>query len=196
MWLTPNPKPQQQLAQDFASLVTDTLSDKNVLPFVDAFWETLGKEWAGIDSHRMDKYMRLARFMLRASLRYLSSKEFDSRLLTRHNEILERTPLNPVNEKIPNGLRYHVLDIYVDEIEHVQDGQEDSLDVSEISALLTPVEELKSRTHDPTVRKRAKESLSDERLTELGLSRQQDGTGGRPEGPPDAIEDDFEGFGD
>lgn len=34
-------------------------------PFHSAFWETVSREWAGIDSHRMNKYLLLTRFVLR-----------------------------------------------------------------------------------------------------------------------------------
>ena len=48
MWMSDKPKPQQQLARDFAELV-DSLRSGNVVPFLDAFWKTVAREWGGID---------------------------------------------------------------------------------------------------------------------------------------------------
>ena len=48
MWMSDKPLIQQRLAVDFAALV-DTLHPEIVLPFLDAFWKTMAREWNGID---------------------------------------------------------------------------------------------------------------------------------------------------
>jgi ribosomal RNA-processing protein 1 len=48
MWMSDKPRNQQQLARDLASLVND-LPKEVVLPFLDAFWKTMSREWGGID---------------------------------------------------------------------------------------------------------------------------------------------------
>lgn len=42
------PRTQQQLARDLASLV-DECRPKVTMPFLDAFWKTMAREWVGID---------------------------------------------------------------------------------------------------------------------------------------------------
>jgi ribosomal RNA-processing protein 1 len=51
MWMSDKPRTQQQLARDLAGLV-DTLPEQTVLPFLDAFWITMSREWVGIDALR------------------------------------------------------------------------------------------------------------------------------------------------
>ena len=51
MWMSDRPKVQRQLAVDLASLV-DVLPEESVIPFLDAFWKTMAREWNGIDALR------------------------------------------------------------------------------------------------------------------------------------------------
>ena len=48
MWMLDRPKAQQRLAVDLAGLV-DVLRDENAMGFLRAFWETMAREWNGID---------------------------------------------------------------------------------------------------------------------------------------------------
>lgn len=76
-------------------------------------------------------------------------------------QVFGETPLSPVDVKVPNGMRYHVLDVYVDELEKVGD---ETWDVAVLEKLLGPVERLKKESRDKAVRKAAQETLDDERL--------------------------------
>lgn len=105
-----------------------------------AFHETLVREWSGIDSHRMNKYLLLVRFALRElstiCLRPLlipNSEAPKAQITPKKRATLSTTqarldansimhlastvgPLNPVDRRIPDGLRLHVLDVFPDEI--------------------------------------------------------------------------------
>jgi ribosomal RNA-processing protein 1 len=48
MWMSDKPRNQQQLARDLAALV-DVLRAGVVVPFLEGFWITMGREWSGID---------------------------------------------------------------------------------------------------------------------------------------------------
>lgn len=48
MWMSDKPQTQQRLAVDLAALV-EVLPNDNVLPFLEAFWKTMAREWNGID---------------------------------------------------------------------------------------------------------------------------------------------------
>jgi ribosomal RNA-processing protein 1 len=48
MWMSDKPRNQQQLARDLAGLI-DVLRDGAVLPFLEGFWDTMAREWGGID---------------------------------------------------------------------------------------------------------------------------------------------------
>lgn len=159
------PAQQQRLSHDLASLIA-ILQAPVVLPFLRAFWLTISREWGQIEALRLDKYLYLIRQYLNASFRYLSKDNWgDKGMIEEFTRILEETPFNPTDMKIPNGLRYHVLDIYVDELEKVGGGESewevrrDILDV-----LMNPVEKLAKEGTLKVVRVAAKETLEDERI--------------------------------
>ena len=71
-------------------------------------------------------------------------------------------PLNVEDLRVPNGIRFHVLDLWIDELEKVgvlEEGNEQLLD-----SLLEPVRNLAKDSPTKAVRKKGKEVLGDERL--------------------------------
>jgi ribosomal RNA-processing protein 1 len=103
-------------------------------------------------------------------------------------DIISEGPLNPLNfdpnqptldEKNgiipmphgPDGLRYHILDLWIDELEKVLEFDDEGKPVCEvpIDLLLAPVERLKKEGLHKPVRTRAAETLGDERLVQWGL---------------------------
>ncbi|KAL9080729.1 MAG: hypothetical protein Q9159_007535 [Coniocarpon cinnabarinum] len=184
--------PQQRLAQDYASLVTDSLQRQNAVPFIDAFWQTMAREWGGVDSQRLNKYLRLMRLMLRATFQFLGKNGFERHLLEEQNNVMTRIPLNVEDASIPNGMRYHMLDVFVDELEATKDAVGDIMNAAIIEQLLKPVVSVGRSGMDKAVRNRANECLSDERLKqwEVNLMTSVQEKNGA------SLNDDFEGFGD
>ena len=110
----------------------------------------------------MDKFLYLIRQYLATSFRFFSKRDWrDLDLLEAYLEALANTPLNPTNGKIPDGLRYHLLDIYVDEIERVDEKREERVP---IEALLRPIRELGDQSPAKAIRAAVKETLEDQRL--------------------------------
>ena len=121
---------------------------------------------------RMDKYLYLIRCFLSVSLRSLARAGWkDEELLDDLMNTMADTPLNARDAKIPNGLRYHMLDIYLDELEKVDEEHEADIPAEK---LLDPLMVLQKECPTRTLRLRAKEVLEDERvLSWLGLSDAQ-----------------------
>ncbi|KAL4742935.1 nucleolar protein,Nop52-domain-containing protein [Aspergillus similis] len=126
-------------------------------------------------------------------------------------EILSEGPLHPLNfdpsqpkldeEKGiipmphgPDGLRYHLLDIYIDELEKVLEFEESGKPVGEVPAeiLLAPIERLKAESPHKPVRVRAAETLADERLVTWGLREQEK----KEESEEESSEEEWGGFED
>jgi ribosomal RNA-processing protein 1 len=151
------------------------------------FWETICREWNGIDQHRLDKYLLLIRFMLRAVFMLLydstrgdaTEEEIDA--AKGQVEVLGRWPLSTGRgsgdgRKVPDGVRYHVLDVWVDELEtSFQDGEveaeqvesreEDEKRRKAVLEMVTGlVEGVAKDALTKGVRLRAKDVLADERL--------------------------------
>lgn len=113
--------------------------------------------------------------------------------LENYVDMLEEGPLSPLNfngslsdpsamPKGPDGIRYHLMDIWLDELEKcVTHPVQDSEEVEDVEPktklkdgipmdlLLRPIERLKEKGLTRTVRKRAAETLEDDRLVAWGI---------------------------
>lgn len=180
MWMSDKPLNQQRLARDLAALVDALQGRANVLGWLRAYWKTMAREWSGIDALRMDKFLYLVRCYVGKGFEYVrgpASKEWaDEGLLEEYLAILEEVPLNLGNGKIPNGIRYHVVDIYVDELDKVDAGRNVPL-----ATVLKPLRTLGKDSLTKAVRKRVAESLSDERLKDWANSNDPDAQTGQAE---------------
>lgn len=197
MFMSDKPRNQQQLARDLAALVDVLKSSSAQIAFISAFWKTMSREWSAIDSLRMDKYLYLLRCYIAKGFEVCSkSKGWKNaygekdKVWERYSEMLvaDGGPLSPQDMKVPVGVRLHVLDIWVDELEKI-DG-EHKVDVEKVMA---PVKLLRKNTLTKSVRKRAEEAEEDERILDWnGQIVKADGDVEEQ----DAEEGDFAGFDD
>ena len=159
-----------------------------VAVFSEAFWETMAREWSGIDVYRMNKILLLIRMVTRTIFRICmpsaeiepnrpaSIKDTDEQIA-----IFEKWALSPRERKVPDGLRYHVLDIWVDELEEAG-GQANMFIHKEMVKIrdkfLEPVEKLAKDGLTKPVRTRAKETLANakEMFDDGSSSEEDDGT--------------------
>lgn len=120
----------------------------------------MGREWGGIEALRMDKFLYLVRQFLAAQFEYLSRdawKDVEAREEVLH--MLEEVPLSPRDVRMPNGLRYHVIDIYVDELDKADPER-----TAPLEEMLAPLRKIAKEGITKAVRKRAAEALDDERV--------------------------------
>ena len=104
-------------------------------------------------------------------------------------EGLEEGPLSARDGRVPDGLRYHVIDIYVDELDKADVKREVLLDEA-----LAPLRKLEEETLNKIVRKRTKEALADERVGDWKGERA--GQENRDADMNGSEDDDFGGFDD
>jgi ribosomal RNA-processing protein 1 len=110
---------------------------------------------------RMDKFLYLVRQTLLSSFRHFAKQSWkDTQTLDEYLHVLATTPLNPKELRIPNGLRYHMIDIYVDELEKVEDEEESW----PVDKLLAPLQALGKESPTKSIRERVKVALDDERV--------------------------------
>lgn len=205
MWMSDKPRTQQQLARDLADLLDVLTTKDNLLGFVDAFWRTMAREWGNIDALRMDKYLYLVRCYVGKGFERLARHGWeDEETLEEYLRILETVPLSARDAKVPNGLRYHVIDIYVDELDKM-DTQRDA----PLEKLLRPLRRLGKDTFTKTVKSKVQEALEDERLADWKGVGAEGGQGaedvsttvgsnsnGAETDMMEAEDDGFGGFGD
>lgn len=101
-------------------------------------------------------------------------------MLKGYLDLLEELPLSAGDGKVPDGIRYHVCDVWVDGLMQTEGW--------EGTGVMRPVERLSQEGRTKVVRGRAKAVLEDERLQEG--EGEVDGAG---EGDGKG---DFEGFGE
>lgn len=178
MWMSDRPLVQQALANSLASLVS-VLPSETVIPFLRAFWLTMAREWTMIDVLRMEKFLLVTRRYLAASLEVLKKGKWEEERVSEMVGLWLEVPLNVEDMKIPNGLRYHVIDIFVDELERVgvlEMEDEEERDVV-LERVLEPLRKLKVGSPTKTVRVKAKEALGDERLPGNEKREDEEGEG-------------------
>ena len=79
------------------------------------FFRTLVKEWGKMDKYRIDKFYTLVRYMLREVYRYMATRQWNLGIVKLFNDALtEEALITP-----PNGVRYHLIDIAVEELANV-----------------------------------------------------------------------------
>ena len=89
-------------------------------------------------------------------------------------------PLSPRDMKVADGIRYHVLDIWVDELVKVV-ADEKKVEEKVLESIMAPVRRLGDEGRTKIVRSRARDVLRDERLREIVNM----GGGGGDEGDDD-----------
>jgi ribosomal RNA-processing protein 1 len=183
MWHSDRSLPQQALALTLSHLLLP-LPKTLFIPFLRAFWTTIAREWTSIDALRMDKFLRLVRYYINSSFTYLSQHSWDEDLVREYVGLVEEWPLSAGNEKVGDGLRYHVLDVWVDELDGVDDGREGKCAVE---IIMGPVRKLEREGRVKKVRERAGECLGDERLRDWE-GGEKGATAGKRDG--DEMEDE------
>ncbi|KAK4506464.1 hypothetical protein PRZ48_000196 [Zasmidium cellare] len=161
MFMSDKPRNQQALARDLASLVDELKSVEGKIAFIEAFWKTMAREWNAIDSLRLDKYLYLIRCFVGKGFEVCKGAKWEEEVIKQYEEVLrgEGGPLSPRDAKVPGGLRLHVLDVWVDELEKVDNKKE-----ADVGWVMWVVRQLAKESLVKSVRERAKEAIDDERL--------------------------------
>jgi len=126
----------------------------------------MAREWTGIDVLRMEKFLLLVRRYVGASFEVLKKGDWLEEGecgVGAMEEVWGEVPLNVGDQRMPNGIRFHVLDLWVDELERVGCLGED-VEEGVLKRLLSPVRMLAKESPTKAVRRKAVEVLADERL--------------------------------
>ncbi|GMM31209.1 Rrp1 protein [Martiniozyma asiatica (nom. inval.)] len=118
MWFSDRPLPQQRLANNLASLFSDCVVDEQFLNFVEAFWTIMNRQWRELDKWRVDKFYMLMRYVIRECFVKLQKDNWEEKQVDLYLQVLMGTILSD-DSKYPIALQYHVIDVWVDELERV-----------------------------------------------------------------------------
>lgn len=132
--MSDKPRVQQALAQEMADMLliinagqisassSSSSAATNAEPsllFLEGFWDAMVREWWGLDKWRIDKFMMLVRRFVNAAFRLLDRTGWDETAVKRFTGMLMKDGgvLRANDVKTPDGLMYHVCDIYLEELD-------------------------------------------------------------------------------
>ncbi|NXB87581.1 RRP1B protein, partial [Vidua chalybeata] len=115
MWMQDKPLLQEELAANISQLIHVFQNTETRHLFIQTFWQTMNREWNGIDNLRLDKYYMLMRLILRQSFEVLKRNEWDEGLAEPLLQLLMKEVMDP-DSNSPTGIKFHFIDIYLDEL--------------------------------------------------------------------------------
>ncbi|KAM6416172.1 ribosomal RNA processing protein 1 homolog B isoform 2-T2 [Pluvialis apricaria] len=118
MWMQDKPLLQEELADNISQLIHVIQNTEARHLFIQTFWQTMNREWNGIDNLRLDKYYMLMRRILRQSFEVLKRNEWDESLIELFLPLLMKEVMDP-DSNAPTGIKLHFIDIYLGELAKV-----------------------------------------------------------------------------
>ena len=182
MWMCDRPIPQQNLAAELANLLAPSTSSSSsstetgvvheecASAWMRGFWEIISTQWTtGIDVLRMEKFLLLVRRFVCASFAWVRVGGYKDGRVRALLEVLGEWPLEKEGEldRVPLGLRLHVIDVWVDEVERsrvLAEVEEKEGARKVVDGVGDLVRALTKGFPSKPLRKKAGDSLEDERL--------------------------------
>jgi ribosomal RNA-processing protein 1 len=122
MWLADKREVQEELASSFANMLSGFRTNKLKLLFIGTFFQILLREWSLLDMHRMNKFYFLIRVIIRKALQTSFEQLPNTDFLVGFNDVLHTSALT----QRPNGIRYHIADIFLSELHTASNGNCDT----------------------------------------------------------------------
>ncbi|XP_055975202.1 ribosomal RNA processing protein 1 homolog B [Sorex fumeus] len=118
MWVQDEPLLQEELAVTMSQLVHVVNNSEAQHLLIRTFWQTLNREWKGVDRLRLDKYHMLIRLTLRQSFEVLKRNSWEESRIRPLLDILMKEVLHP-ESRSPGGVRSHLIAVYLEELSKV-----------------------------------------------------------------------------
>ncbi|KAH0624796.1 hypothetical protein JD844_032606 [Phrynosoma platyrhinos] len=118
MWMQDKPLLQEELSNNISQLihVIENMDARHL--FIETFWQTMSREWNGIDRLRLDKFYTLIRMMLKQSFEVLKRNGWNESFTEPFLNMLMKTVMHP-DSNAPAGIKLHFIDIYLEELAKV-----------------------------------------------------------------------------
>ncbi|XP_076723704.1 ribosomal RNA processing protein 1 homolog A isoform X3 [Callospermophilus lateralis] len=118
MWMQDKPLLQEELGRTISQLVHAFQTTETQHLFLQTFWQTMNREWAGIDRLRLDKFYMLMRMVLNESLKAVRTRGWEEKQVEQLLELLITEILHP-SSQAPNGVKSHFIEIFLEELTKV-----------------------------------------------------------------------------
>jgi len=130
-WMSDKPLVQEELAENIGSFVSCFKSQQSSLLFIKSFLLTLGREWAGIDRWRTEKFMMFTRRFLRNSFKLLAASHWDQVLVQDTVQVFSENVILCLPPKTNVDFQLHFTDVFLEELAKVA-GQNLNTDLLQI----------------------------------------------------------------
>ncbi|XP_012634533.2 ribosomal RNA processing protein 1 homolog A isoform X2 [Microcebus murinus] len=118
MWMQDKPLLQEELGRTISQLVHAFQTTEAQHLFLQTFWQTMNREWTGIDRLRLDKFYMLMRMVLNESFKTVKVRGWEDRQIEQLLELLTTEILHP-SSQAPHGVKSHFIEIFLEELTKV-----------------------------------------------------------------------------
>ncbi|XP_008055048.1 ribosomal RNA processing protein 1 homolog A isoform X1 [Carlito syrichta] len=118
MWMQDKPLLQEDLGKTISQLIHAFQTTETQHLFLRTFWQTMSREWTGIDRLRLDKFYMLMRMVLNESLKVVKMHGWEERQIEQLLELLMTEILHP-SSQVPHGVKSHFIEIFLEELTKV-----------------------------------------------------------------------------
>ncbi|XP_044522814.1 ribosomal RNA processing protein 1 homolog A isoform X2 [Gracilinanus agilis] len=147
MWMQDKPLLQEELGNTISQLIHVFQNVETQHLFVQTFWQTMNREWNGIDRLRLDKFYMLMRMLLNQSFEVLKRNGWEESQIELLLDMLMKEILHP-DSHAPCGVKSHFIDIYLEELTKV--GAEE-LTADQNLKFIVPFCKIAAKTKDSTL---------------------------------------------
>ncbi|XP_049730936.1 ribosomal RNA processing protein 1 homolog A [Elephas maximus indicus] len=145
MWMQDKPLLQEELGRTISQLLHAFQTTEAQHLFLQTFWQTMNREWTGIDRLRLDKYYMLMRMILNESLKALQMRGWEESQCEQLLKLLMTEILHPESQA-PHGVKSHFTEIFLEELGKV--GAKE-LTADQNLKFIDPFCRIAARTQDP-----------------------------------------------
>ncbi|XP_039599972.1 ribosomal RNA processing protein 1 homolog A-like isoform X1 [Polypterus senegalus] len=155
MWMQDKPLLQEEMSHVISRLMHSLQNIDAQYLFLETFLQTMNCEWNGIDRLRVDKFYMLVRHILRRTFEVLQNHKWEDSLMKRFLNMLNSKVLD-VSSGAPQGIRFHILDIYMQELATVG---ADELTAEKNLQFIKPFCQIAATTEDQSLLYAIKENI-------------------------------------
>lgn len=139
--------------------------------FIRTFFRTIRREWGQMDKYRVDKFYTLTRLYMQEIFTYMATRHWNLGIIRLFNDALFEEVLN----QVPNGLRYHLIDIALEELAKANSKAPMPLTEATFLDTLEPYFAMcQTGARDPTVQARVIEKVLEKFIDKYSVVSEQE----------------------
>jgi hypothetical protein len=99
--------------------------------YLRVWFRTIVREWGMLDKYRIDKFYLLLRYLVSQMYKYMAQRHWNIGIIQLFNDALYEEVLI----QTPNGIRYHIIDVVLQELALIDNSKETPIQLTEATFL-------------------------------------------------------------